>query len=229
MECHNCSLDKDEREFPVYHAAGTRKVCLKCRKSINRRYEKKGDANRSAKFLAILDQAKTGVPCGICNRSYPAACMDLDHIDPSLKPATYGRSIRNMCRLGAKKAVALLALCKVICSNCHRIRTEQESHHLKGQIPVERTPKNQKTKRRVVAAKAYIRASKTDHPCKDCGEKFPAVCMDYDHLRDKTMNISAMVRMKCSVVRIQREIEKCELVCSNCHRLRTLILKVLEA
>ena len=46
--------------------------------------------------------------------------------------------------------------------------------------------------------------------------------MDFDHVKgNKDRAISVMVGQKVSKDRILREIEKCELVCANCHRLRT--------
>lgn len=58
-------------------------------------------------------------------------------------------------------------------------------------------------------------------PCTDCGNKFDPVCMDFDHIDDnKERNISTMVGHN-SWEHILIEIEKCELVCANCHRMRT--------
>lgn len=58
--------------------------------------------------------------------------------------------------------------------------------------------------------------------CADCGlevTKENAVCFDWDHLGDKRWNVSRM--MTCSLANFNREIAKCELVCSNDHRIRT--------
>jgi len=45
--------------------------------------------------------------------------------------------------------------------------------------------------------------------------------MDFDHVGGKVMNVSAMaVRVK-SLDRVRAEAGKCEVVCANCHRLRT--------
>lgn len=62
---------------------------------------------------------------------------------------------------------------------------------------------------------------KESNPCHDCHNYFPAVCMDFDHLADKTSNVSRAVTDKWSDERIMNEIAKCELVCANCHRIRT--------
>lgn len=56
--------------------------------------------------------------------------------------------------------------------------------------------------------------------CVDCGEQNHIV-LDFDHLRDKKYNISRMIHDGFSWKAIMREINKCEVVCANCHRIRT--------
>ena len=60
-------------------------------------------------------------------------------------------------------------------------------------------------------------------PCVDCGNTYDPVCMDFDHLEeyDKSHGVSAMVSRSKAWPAIEAEIAKCELVCANCHRLRT--------
>ncbi len=45
--------------------------------------------------------------------------------------------------------------------------------------------------------------------------------MEFDHLGDKIMDIARMTNSGCSVERLLAEVAKCELVCANCHRVRT--------
>jgi len=59
-------------------------------------------------------------------------------------------------------------------------------------------------------------------PCHDCGNRFPTECMDFDHARGKKLgDVSAMVLKTKPIALIKAEIEKCEVVCANCHRIRT--------
>ena len=58
--------------------------------------------------------------------------------------------------------------------------------------------------------------------CGDCGlfvTEENACAFDFDHLGDKLLNISRMVTY--SDVKFEAEIAKCQMVCANCHRLRT--------
>jgi hypothetical protein len=60
-----------------------------------------------------------------------------------------------------------------------------------------------------------------DKKCVDCGENDPLV-LDFDHKdkRKKERGIAEMLRKNCWKS-ILKEIEKCEIRCSNCHRRRT--------
>lgn len=66
---------------------------------------------------------------------------------------------------------------------------------------------------------SYIQQLKSNTPCADCGRTFPAVCMDFDHLGDKKFSVANGIVY--SRPRLQAEIDKCEIVCANCHRIRT--------
>lgn len=59
-------------------------------------------------------------------------------------------------------------------------------------------------------------------PCMDCGVQYPHYVMDFDHRENKKYNVSLMGRrLLNSKESILKEIEKCDLICSNCHRIRT--------
>lgn len=61
-----------------------------------------------------------------------------------------------------------------------------------------------------------------DKPCADCGVSYPPCVMDFDHVRGKKSKAVSLLIGACAPMkRIIEEIEKCEVVCANCHRLRT--------
>lgn len=71
-----------------------------------------------------------------------------------------------------------------------------------------------------VAGREYITRAKFGRPCADCRSSFPPICMDFDHVRGKKIrDICHMTNLP--IKSIQKEIDKCDLVCANCHRLRT--------
>lgn len=62
---------------------------------------------------------------------------------------------------------------------------------------------------------------KVSRGCHDCGYNAHGVALQFDHLRDKKANVSNMIRSDYSWETIKEEILKCEVVCANCHALRT--------
>ncbi len=74
-----------------------------------------------------------------------------------------------------------------------------------------------------IASRAAFRAKLAElkaGPCTDCGNSYPVVCMDFDHVRgEKLFNIGQA--QHAPVDRLEAELAKCELVCANCHRIRT--------
>lgn len=60
-----------------------------------------------------------------------------------------------------------------------------------------------------------------NRPCADCGQMYPPYVMDFDHVRGtKLGNVSEMVS-SATTLALLAEIAKCDVVCANCHRLRT--------
>jgi hypothetical protein len=66
---------------------------------------------------------------------------------------------------------------------------------------------------------AHIIAAKAA-PCVDCGVQYPYYVMDFDHVRgEKRFALSQHQARGLKL--IDEEIAKCDLVCANCHRIRT--------
>lgn len=72
-----------------------------------------------------------------------------------------------------------------------------------------------------IKARSYQRAAQTvravkDRPCSSCGTHYPPYVLDYHHTGGKSANVSSLYEK--SRDRLAREIEKCVLLCANCHR-----------
>lgn len=69
---------------------------------------------------------------------------------------------------------------------------------------------------------AFVREMKESNPCSDCGKFFPYYVMDFDHIgqQPKLFNINYLSNTG-RIGALKKEIVKCEVVCANCHRIRT--------
>ncbi len=69
--------------------------------------------------------------------------------------------------------------------------------------------------------KEYILNYLLEHPCVDCGQS-NTIVLEFDHVRGvKKKEVSVMRCMAHSIKAIQEEIDKCEVRCANCHRIKT--------
>lgn len=76
-------------------------------------------------------------------------------------------------------------------------------------------------KRKQAEARVFTINYLVIHPCIDCGET-DIVVLEFDHVRGvKKKGLAAMVSEGYALKSIQEEIDKCEVVCANCHRRRT--------
>jgi len=101
-----------------------------------------------------------------------------------------------------------------LCKECLRPyrRKWYRKHH---EEQVARTLANREAK------KALIRDLKSK-PCVDCGQSYHWFVMDFDHRNgEKTKNVSRLLQEGVATEKLLAEIAKCDLVCSNCHRIRT--------
>lgn len=73
------------------------------------------------------------------------------------------------------------------------------------------------------SGREWMDTLKAGRPCADCGDTFPPCVMHWDHLPEyiKLGEISSMVANR-QRTRVLEELAKCELVCANCHVMRTV-------
>lgn len=77
-----------------------------------------------------------------------------------------------------------------------------------------------KAARKRLAVRKWVYELKESTPCRDCGVQYPYYVMDFDHLENKKYLVSRVIN-NGSWEQAKAEIAKCEIVCANCHRIRT--------
>lgn len=83
---------------------------------------------------------------------------------------------------------------------------------------------NAASRRRYQSRLDFIREYKLERGCADCGYKGHPAALEFDHLPqfEKKYTISQITaRMAIPHEVVLEEIAKCEVVCANCHRVRT--------
>ena len=101
------------------------------------------------------------------------------------------------------------------CILCSRIYVNE--HYLKNKkYYIDKTGRHREEMRK------YIQGQK-NKSCIDCNIFYPSYVMDFDHRnrKEKKYEVSIMARRGYSLKNIKKEIQKCDLVCANCHRIRT--------
>ena len=123
----------------------------------------------------------------------------LKKLDLKTSPSYYSRKIK--CKLCGEKDIEKMMIkgggrrAKTICKKCHNIRT------------IERQRKNKK------AALEY-----KGNKCKRCNYNKCTAALEFHH-RDPGEKDPNWINLRSwSLDRIYKELDKCDLVCANCHR-----------
>jgi len=107
------------------------------------------------------------------------------------------------------------------CGGCNTTKNDDEFYA--GQRwckPCLKAASGAALRRRRERAKSFVLNHLLRHPCVDCGETDPVV-LEFDHTGEKTSEISRLAHEGVRIEVLQKEMGLCEVVCANCHRLRT--------
>ena len=102
------------------------------------------------------------------------------------------------------------------CRPC-RAAYKQEHYKKNRQRYIDKAKERQRLQieERMIFLQQFLEA----HPCVDCGES-DVVVLEFDHVQEKSFDISNGLRYRRWEA-VLAEMEKCEVVCANCHRRRT--------
>jgi hypothetical protein len=141
--------------------------------------------------------------------------IDPDHRDAEAKVNHLSRLV-TLCA-SAARIQAELAKCDPRCARCHRQRTQVQRPNSWRQR--DRLPPSW---RRRLELQDFNDELKLALGCSDCGWAGWARGLDWDHTRGtKHYGISMLVNDRWPTAIIIRETSKCDVVCANCHRIRS--------
>lgn len=141
----------------------------------------------------------------------------------SVKCCTRCRQHMSLDNFSSKRGKAHgRAQCKACTYATEKVRRLRPSAHLKIGLNAKKNRAHksdyQRTQRQL--RKQALRELKTS-PCADCGGTFDSVAMDFDHTNRNSKIANVAVLIQNSWGQAIEEVAKCDLVCANCHRLRT--------
>lgn len=227
LRCTGCALVLPVDAFSIRRRArsGRSSVCRRCKADQQRRWYERHRAEQLARVAARrteqiernrkLVRAAKDRPCADCGQHYPWFVMDLDHVRGEKRQNV---SVLVAQGVSARTLVTEIAKCDVVCANCHRKRTLARGFFVPEYPAGPWSARNRQRR----ARNAAITVAAKDVPCVECGARYPSFVMDFDHVRGRKQRAVARLATEASTAALLREIAKCEVVCANCHRLRTM-------
>jgi hypothetical protein len=103
------------------------------------------------------------------------------------------------------------------CKECHR-KYNREYH--KNKTIECKKEKVKKQRLRLYNRREWLYDYLYGRSCKDCGED-NIVVLQFHHIKNKSINVTEALIRGYSKDNIKKEIEKCEVLCANCHIKRT--------
>lgn len=150
-----------------------------------------------------LECERCGVGC--------APCLDFHHVGEK------ELGVSQMVNHGysRERIRAEISECTVLCANCHR-----KVHGGTGgdtAVPPDADSPRDSTRPGRPQRAWITRYKRESDGCSRCDESSPS-CLDFHHPGRKEVGIGRMVSERRAIPEIQEEVERCEILCANCHR-----------
>lgn len=190
----------------------------------NRDWNTERSLQRRRRLRLWVNEQKQERGCRECSEDDPE-CLDLHHQKTEEKAMTISTMIT--WGYGKERLQSEIEKCDVLCANCHRIEHYEISDgtewvNLPSPTFEQATnstadtgrPEDLRDRQQV-----WINEYKRNRRCRDCDVANPA-CLDLHHTGDKPKrrSVSQLVADSCSWNELLREIQKCTVLCANCHR-----------
>jgi 5-methylcytosine-specific restriction endonuclease McrA len=164
----------------------------------NRKWNTERTLQRRASLRAWLNEKKSEQSCAHCGESDPA-CLDFHHREPEIKEMAVGTMVTY--GFGKDTLREELEKCDVLCANCHRKEHERETGT--GDSG---------------SVESWVREYKrSSGGCRRCETGDPD-CLVFHHPGEKGETVATLVANGRPLREVQSEVERCVVLCSNCHR-----------
>jgi hypothetical protein len=220
QRCGRCELVLPD---VCFNRHGTRRQWW-CRECFRAYFRARGTLHRDQSSAALSQRrrrAKAALrahlrahPCADCGER-DIVVLECDHV----RGKRHG--IAGLVATGAPLATLReeLARCEVVCVNCHRRRTTRRAGWRRGRPDWERELVESGTREDLGLLLAY--RTLASQPCADCGLS-DLVVMEFDHVRGKRDLVTRLATQGHRHEAVAAEIARCDVVCANCHRRRTM-------
>jgi len=188
------------------------RICRKC-----------GGTKPLSEFDFRSDTGMYRTECKACRRAYQRLPVDPSRRrtkwvvgTPELLPCRVCGELKPWTEFPrrSRESHRLQTWCRA-CFSAYKAQRHRENHDRE----MRRIRRNQAI--RIAMHRARVTEHLQTHHCVDCGEADPVV-LDFDHVRgEKAGDVSRIVATGYPWAKIEAEIAKCEVRCSNCHRRAT--------
>lgn len=189
----------------------------------NREQNGKRTLQRRQRLKAWVYTLKSERGCQQCGVD-DGACLDFHHrpgADKDMKVSQMVNSGYSRAKIRAE-----IQKCAVLCANCHR------REHIEAPTAMDRVRREASQSPadidslaeawipdRTQLQRAWVHLYKSSLGCSRCGEA-DGVCLDFHHRNEQTKrcSISELISFGCPGTTLRIELQKCEVLCANCHR-----------
>jgi hypothetical protein len=202
--CYTCGA-----ELTAETIQKTGNICKSCKAKYAYTYDRlnKDKLRKSRKALiikhiAILQEYLAMHPCSACGEAN-VVVLDYHHVDRSTKSFSISQVRGLTKKVTEEQLIAEIDKCIILCANCH-IKHEHFLHA------------NTRQRRMSPVRDEYIKSK--DSRCEHCGNMGS---LEFHHKisSTKVMGIADMLATGASIEDFIAEMDKCELLCRNCHRI----------
>jgi hypothetical protein len=171
---------------------------------------------RRSRLRSWVNDRKHDRGCRNCGETDPG-CLDFHHQDPATKEMAITELITH--GYGREKLREEITKCEVLCANCHRREHDPRPESTAGaESPTELTKHGDLPSDERGVRRAWLYEYKAATGCSRCEETDPRCLVFHHGSSEKRKTVSQMVSDGHPAEEIRNEVDRCTVLCSNCHR-----------